>query len=352
MTHPADYRVPGCLPSPPDRRDFPARAFLPRTADPVPNDYDLPFTVDALDQGLTGMCNAFAEAVLKTVQEWDERGVRTPYSPGYIYGNRLPGQYQGEGMYPREGLATLVKCGIAPLDVLPVTGTYEECRDAYLAKQAEADRAALPQRVLSYVLCTTAAEAQGAIYHLRSPVLIGSNITKMFSWVTGADGIVRDEPADHFDENSPSYWGCHAMIIIGWRQLNGRLYWVVQNSWGPGWADHGRCLLPADWPGLLEMWAITDRHPAGRRVRFDIGSNVATLTWPQPGGPDLTDTMALDVPAQIVGNRLVLPVRAESWALSRLLTPGEPWPGDLIPLPITDATGRVQAVEIVIPSPE
>lgn len=37
--------------------------------------------------------------------------------------------------------------------------------------------------------------------------------------------------------------GGHAVNIIGWGTLNGLDYWLVANSWGPNWCDHGYAMV-------------------------------------------------------------------------------------------------------------
>jgi cathepsin B len=69
--------------------------------------------------------------------------------------------------------------------------------------------------------------------------------------------------------------GLHSVKMVGWGQLNGTQYWLVQNSWGADWGESGAppplthyffpLLLPPPPP------PPTTRHPSSpvtRRAGF------------------------------------------------------------------------------------
>jgi C1A family cysteine protease len=58
-------------------------------------------------------------------------------------------------------------------------------------------------------------------------------------YYVGKDGIV-----DTHKYLESEYVGGHAMAIIGWKYIDGKLHWEVQNSWGSNWGDDGYCFIP------------------------------------------------------------------------------------------------------------
>lgn len=316
------------------------RAFLPAQGE-FPDTYQFPFELPVLNQGGTGMCIDYALTAIKTLQEWKERGQRQDMGLGYLYGNRLDGHWRGEGLVMREALETLYKMGEPTADVYNVTGTYERCAAYYQDNRERADKAARPQRVKAYARCQTPFDVMGAMYHGGSPVLMGIVGTIKFMFSTpAATGIVPDEPAEAFDLSKPGTFG-HGMYIDGWKTIGGRLYYRIVNSWGTGWGLQGRAWLPADYPGIKELWAITDAQPNGRSILLTIGS-----TEYQIDDGVTAVTRQMDAAAFIKDGRTQVPIRFVVNGLAELL--GRPLPVQ----PITDERGNVLQVRITVPDPE
>lgn len=197
------------------------------------------------------MCVAFALTVAKEWEEQRERGQALHVSPAFIYGNRSAGDYEGEGMEPREALENLRASGVCPRDMYPVLGYYETCRQGITQTMRDA---AKPYVIKSYARVTTVDELKTALMQ-SGPVVIGIPIYDSFHQTRG-DGLV---PAV-----SGELTGYHMIAVIGWR-ADGR--WIVQNSWGETWGDKGRCYMPMDYLPLspnepqerrIEAWTLVD----------------------------------------------------------------------------------------------
>jgi C1A family cysteine protease len=208
------------------------------------------------DQGQTSMCVAYSLAALKEQHEYKERGTRMRYSPGFIYGNRKPTDYQGEGMHPREALANLVESGVCTYEELLGTGPYSACKAWVEWLPRRVREKAKDQRILSYVRAYTDNEIKTMLTTM-GPVALTIAVYPSFFHPPG--GIVSVVQPDE------SIQGYHEMLIVGWKRIKGKEYWVVHNSWGTAWGDAGRCYIPAGYQGITECWGVTDMGAAMNR---------------------------------------------------------------------------------------
>jgi len=61
-----------------------------------------------------------------------------------------------------------------------------------------------------------------------------------FSVAIQADQMVfQNYRSGIFDSTKCGFNLDHAVGLVGWGKENGREYWIVRNSWGRSWGEHG-----------------------------------------------------------------------------------------------------------------
>jgi Papain family cysteine protease len=219
----------GCIPSPPDERDYPISALyealsveapvaLPAAyaATPVP-----PIT----NQGDTPQCVAYSTAGMKSFQDYDDQ---TPvrwwsFDEGRLFAAIGGGPY---GAYLRDAMGYLLNTGY------PVVGN---------TSPASAHKVAA-----YYSVPVSVADIKAAIATFGE-VVFGA--TWANSWFTPhSDGTL---PA--FDSTA----GGHAIRCRGWDDAKG---FRLANSWGTAWGVNGECYLPYDQlNAVFEVWKAPDQ---------------------------------------------------------------------------------------------
>lgn len=244
-------RLYGALLSPPDERDHAFTVYGSSAPRQYPVSFTVPHTSVLYDQDGTEMCVAFSIAQVREVQEEKESGVRPHLSPLWVYGNRSPEDYQGEGMCIRQALQTLTHEGLPLWDDLPGIGTYPEAAAAVARVKPLLEDRCLAYRAVRYMRLQSADEIKSTLMDF-GPVVVCIAVIPVFE--TAGDGRVPLLPS--LDGVPVS--GYHAMMVVGWDVLDGIEYLVVENTWGEAWGDHGRGYIPVSSPVIMEMWGVVD----------------------------------------------------------------------------------------------
>ena len=63
----------------------------------------------------------------------------------------------------------------------------------------------------------------------NGPVSVAVNAGNL-QWMLYMGGIIKKGCGTSLD---------HGVVIVGSGEENGISYWLVRNSWGPGWGEHG-----------------------------------------------------------------------------------------------------------------
>lgn len=239
------YPVGGAFPSKPDRRDFKVQELI-SCARLLPDEYKTKIPTEVWNQGESNTCVACSLTLLRYIFEYNQSKNRKRFSPKYLYGNRLPTDHQGEGMYPRQALDTLLDFGVPHAKELPGFDDYPNCAKAYKRNKEALDKLAHPFRISSYYRVNTQLQAKNAIMKL-------GGVSAMFPVF---NCLYKPEKSGYV-KYTPSFYkpdGYHQMTLIGWTKDN---HWIVQNSWGKEWGKDGIGYIPYSYP-ITEMWAIVD----------------------------------------------------------------------------------------------
>ncbi len=230
--------------SPYDVRDYQfacvSEAELPEAFDCTAND-TVTAAISVKDQGSTGSCVAHACSSVVEFHNKRQKNTNTLFSTEFIYGYRPIGYYVGEGMYLREALKTLQKVGDVPLNTLKGNHEYAEAIEAVEARLDELRDAAYPHRVSTYMRVNSEQDIKQALMKY-GPVLVSMPWAANYKLKNGVYTVEGNATR-----------GNHCVFIYGWDERG----WLVHNSWGNGWGQKGKFVVPFDFK-WNEAWSVTD----------------------------------------------------------------------------------------------
>ena len=229
------------LVSPYDVRDYKfacvSEAELPETFDCTADNK----AVSVKDQGSTGSCVAHACSSVVEFHNKRQKNNNTIFSTEFIYGYRPAGYYVGEGMYIRDALKTLQKVGDVPLNTLKGNHEYDKAMEVVEAKLEELKDSAYPHRVSTYMRVNSAQDIKQALMKY-GPVLVSMPWAAKYKLKNGV-----------YTVEGTATRGSHCVFIYGWDERG----WLVHNSWGNGWGQKGKFVVPFDFK-WNEAWSVTD----------------------------------------------------------------------------------------------
>jgi len=228
-------RLDGCLFGPPSERDY-RIAFRDRG---VPDRVDLrQYCTRVEDQGQIGSCTANA-AVGAVEYHYKRRDGQSPdLSRMFVYFNtrRMRGQVMFDtGAQIREAMASLLAFGACREEVWP----YDPMLFAMEPPPVAYNDATLHEAI-QYARVDG---GQGTITALAKglPVVFGTAIPRRCFEEAAGNGAVPMLTQQELDRPRE---GGHAMLIVGYD--NPARVFIVRNSWGESWGDHGYCYIPYD----------------------------------------------------------------------------------------------------------
>lgn len=212
--------------SPKDSRDF-KYSEIRETNGEIPLYIDLRGTFGVMNQGSTSKCVAYACAALKHYQEKINNKRNIEFAPDFIYERK---EFAGNGMYLRTACKILKEIGCCRQSVYNSTTEL-----ATRLKDAE------NWKINSYAAVSSIEDCKRAIA-LQGPVII---MTKCYN----------KGPMFWCDDGKNKNAENHATLLVGYG-TNG---FILQNSWGSGWAKRGYTNFPfSDFGAIIEAWTMLD----------------------------------------------------------------------------------------------
>jgi hypothetical protein len=248
-----DYkRIPlKAFPSKPDNRDYPITRLVPKLPS-FPEEYRIIYPHEVKNQGEIGSCVAHSLAYAREIIEEKQSAQYTKLSPGFVYANRGEGDFQGEGMYPREALKHLKNEGICTFRLFPDNQEYSVVKSILEENREQLFQDAFPRRIVAYTRLYSVEEIQSALMQL-GPVTVCLRVCPKFYEISPSTPVLK--PYETTDE----LLGYHEVTIIGWRKEK---QFIVLNSWGSEWGDQGIFYIPfSSFKNdllLVEAWSMTD----------------------------------------------------------------------------------------------
>lgn len=304
----------GCIPSIPDPRDFQYAVFA--STQPLPPAFSRKDELPSVrNQGSLGTCVGYAAWAMKEWQELQQKDDPVGgLSPRFIYqmAKQLDEKPNVAGTQPRVALKVLQDYGTCPESVFPYADLTS---DVNLPKPPDTViQVASPYKINTYARIQTLDELKRAIVEQGIALLA---VIVSDSFVNTAKSPANGEV--YIPKPLGAILGGHAIVGVAYDDniklgdYTGGV--LLMNSWGKSWADNGFAWLPYEaftnyWidadlkiPFIMEMWSSVDMPytlKSAKQITLRVNNQTAYVD-----GAATT----LDVPAQLINNRVLVPIR-------------------------------------------
>lgn len=225
---------------------------------------------DVSDQGAIGSC--VANAVCDAFEIIDKTGVNL--SRMFLYWTSRYDPLKKTGATIRTTLDAVRNYGIPNEEVWP----YDINKFNIKPSDVAFENASRNKRMTFYRVKSEA----DVISSIESgyPVVFGIPVdSRMFNSKKESEYI-------YDGSNLTSYQ--HALIVVGYRTVEGKIQFRIRNSWGKNWGDNGYCWFTSNYllGSMIDAWSITNYVPkeslmSRRNLFFIVGTliSMAIITF-------------------------------------------------------------------------
>ena len=223
----------------PDPRDHIRALTLEESMTTLPDHFSLRSKMPPVyDQGQLGSCTANAIGGVVQYQQMREKEAEGSHVPSrlFIYWNerKLEGTVNSDaGAVIRDGMKVIGTVGA------PAEEDWPYDINKFTVKPPAAAFSDALKYEATYGRVTQSAHSLMASVYFKRPVVFGFTVFESFEGI-GSNGIM---PMPNL--NREQILGGHAVVIMGYKNINNQLYFEVRNSWGTGWGDEGYFWMPA-----------------------------------------------------------------------------------------------------------
>lgn len=263
-----DYKnipLDGIIDSPVDLRDYNYKDLSCNNNSQIPEKFEIEYPFEPRNQLNTSTC-AFqsVSAIIETINN-----VNDYVSDGFLNAMRDVYDCQlGKGAVTREIMKLACNSGIVSKLDFPNLEDYPTISESFdkLSNKTEIIEKAKQLKCQSYVRVDIE-DVPSYLFNEKKPLVVTTRLYESFYKVNkpNTDGLV---PYPSYGERC----GNHAMVIIGYKYINGQLYLKILNSWGKYWCLNGFCWINAKDDKLInEIWGFTDIPKRTTTTKYKIG---------------------------------------------------------------------------------
>jgi len=249
------------------------------------------------DQYNTSRCTAFSCGAILSQYHYQEHGEYKRFNPNFIYGARFEKyETQREGNKLKNVYQDMQKYGMPFYDDFNTTArTVDECMEAFKNASDGVLEEAKKHRIDFYYKVNHENEEEilELLHKFKTPIGISWKVWNGMKRAFG-DGVLESTY-----EDSDGYVGNHMSVLVGYKKINEKYYWIILNSWGEYVGDKGYFYIPFNADYINEMWFSIDYKP--RYIEIPMNEKHYTVNG---------KVVEIDTNAVIINDRIYIPLRA------------------------------------------